>query len=304
MVHVEQIATLPGHQNPVYTVEPSQKPGIIFTAGNDKGVVEWSLRKREFIKVMFPVASSVYSLHCPVNAPILMAGERNGQVDVFDFIQQKITSRLIHHKLPVFDIKSVKSKSEILVASEDGTVSVWNLLTYELLYSFKVSNETVRVIAVSPDEKLVAFGSKDAVIRIYNLTDFSLIEELKEHQLPITSLCFSPDGRFLLSGSRDAQLKAWAVPEFNLHQSVPAHLFAIYDIKFHPVLPYFATASRDKTIKIWDADLKLLKIISIEKGYPNHILSVNKIAWDPETGNLISVSDDKLMMIWNVEFDS
>ena len=97
MVNVERLAELSGHQNPIFTIEPSQKAGIIFTAGNDKGVVEWSLKTQAFIKVMFPVKSSVYALHCPTFKPLLIAGQRNGEAIVFDFEEQKITATLIHH---------------------------------------------------------------------------------------------------------------------------------------------------------------------------------------------------------------
>ena len=303
MIQIQNTATLSGHQNPIYAVENSQKKGIVFTAGNDKGVVEWSVETPGFIKVLFPVASSVYSLHCPKTAPLLLAGERNGQVDVFNFDEQKVSSVLHFHKLPVFDIKSIASKNEVLLSSEDGTVSVWDLTDLKMLYSFKVSDETVRVIGISPDEKTVAFGCKDNTIRVYDLKDYSLIGVLNQHTLPISSLQFSPDGNQLLSGSRDAHLNVWSTADYSLIQSIPAHLFSIYSIAFHPILPYFATASRDKSIKIWDTEkFDLKKTISIEKGYDCHRLSINKIIWEPINNQLISVSDDKLLKIWKVEF--
>ena len=71
---------LTGHQNPIFTAELSQKPGLLFTGGNDKGLVEWSLTKQEFIKVMFPLQSSLYAIHCPAGFPLMFAGLRNGQV--------------------------------------------------------------------------------------------------------------------------------------------------------------------------------------------------------------------------------
>ena len=65
MITVEKIAELTGHGNPIFTLELSQKPGILFTGGNDKGLVEWSLKDFTFIKVMFPVNASIYAIHGP-----------------------------------------------------------------------------------------------------------------------------------------------------------------------------------------------------------------------------------------------
>src|ERR1700712_4597944 len=89
MITVEKTAELTGHSNPIFALTLSQKAGILFTGGNDKGVVEWSLKTNSFIKVMFPVAASVYAIHCPENYPLMFTGLRNGEVLVFDFIKQQ-----------------------------------------------------------------------------------------------------------------------------------------------------------------------------------------------------------------------
>lgn len=303
MITAEKTAELTGHSNPIFTLALSQKPGILFTGGNDKGIVEWSLKNNSFIKVLFPVPASVYAIYCPAGIPYLFAGLRSGDVTVFDFIQQKVIKILNHHTKPVFDIKSVSQKNELLVASEDGTVSIWNMTTLALLHTMTVSDDTVRCIAVSPDEKQVAFGCRDNMVRIYDLEDYSFIKVLSDHTMAVFSIKYSPDGNYLLSGSRDAQIKIWDSRSYKLIQNIPAHLFAVNDIVFHPTKPYFATASMDKTIKIWGADdFKLYKVISREKGYPSHLLSVNKLVWNGEE-ELISVSDDKRVVIWKIELD-
>jgi len=300
---VQKTAELTGHSNPIFTLALSQKPGILFTGGNDKGVVEWSLKTNSFIKVMFPVPASVYAIYCPEGFPYLFAGLRTGDVAVFDFLQQKVVSILKHHTKPVFDIKSVTNKKELLVASEDGTVSIWNIENLHLLHTIRVSNDTVRCISITPNEKQVAFGCRDNQIKIYDVEDYTLIKTLHGHTMAVFSLQYSPAGDYLVSGSRDAQVKIWNTISYNQTQNIPAHLFAINSIAFHPTQPYFATASMDKSIKLWGSDdFKLYKVISREKGHPGHVLSINKLVWN---GNdLISVSDDKRIIVWSIQFDS
>ncbi len=300
---VKKSAELPGHNNPIFALAVSQKPGIIFTGGNDKGVVEWSLENNAFIKVMFPVATSVYSIHCPEGFPLLFAGLRNGEVLVFDFIQQKLLPPLQHHQKPIFDMQSVPEKKELLMASEDGSVSIWNLEDLSLIHTIPVSADTVRSISISTQNKQVAFGCRDNSVRIYDLEDYTQIRTLNDHTLPVFSVAYAPSGKYLVSGSRDAQLKIWDSKTFELIKNIPAHLFAINSIAFHPTEPYFATASMDKSIKIWGSDdFKLYKIISREKGFATHHLSINKIAWSADGSQLVSVSDDKLVMVWDFSF--
>jgi centriolar protein POC1 len=278
MISITKTAELSGHGNPIFTLELSQKPGILFTGGNDKGLVEWSLKTNAFIKVLFPVTASIYAIHCPVGYPLLFAGLRNGDVLVFDFSKQTLLPPLKHHRKPVFDIRSVAGKKELLVASEDGTVSVWSLDTLELLHTIKISHDTIRCMSISPDEKRVAFGCRNNEIKIYDLEDYTPVKTLHGHTMPVFSLQYSKNG------------------------NIPAHLFAVNCIALHPALPYFATASMDKSVKIWGLDdFKLHKTISREKGFESHSLSINKIVWSGD--QLISVSDDKKIMVWDIEFE-
>jgi WD40 repeat protein len=300
---LKHLQTFSGHQNPVYALAFSDKDGIFFSAGNDKGVVEWSLKKKAFVMVKVPVQSSVYVLHNYNNQ--LFIGERSGAFSVYDFIEQKVIARVNAHAKPIFDIKTIKSKNELLTTGEDGTVAVWSLKDFTEIYRFQVAYDTVRCIAISPDETEVAFGCKDHLIRIYNLADYSLKQILEGHKLAVTSLAYHPTGKYLISGSRDAQLNIWNLTHgtnYELTQTIPAHLFTVYNIIFHPTLPYFATSSQDKSIKLWDAEnFKLYKILSLEKAGAGHIHSINKIIWSNDGKYLISTGDDRKVMIWEME---
>jgi WD40 repeat protein len=297
---LKHLQTLPGHQNPVYALANADEYGIFFSAGNDKGVVEWSLLNMAFVKVKMPVQSSVYCLHyCNEQ---LFVGERSGAFSVYDLKEQKVILRINAHTKPIFDIQTVKSKNELLTTGEDGTVAVWSLNDFKEIYRFQVAYNTVRAIAISPEESEVAFGCKDHLIRIYNLADYSLKQSLEGHSLPVTSLAYHPTGKYLISGSRDAQLKIWYLPNYELRETVPAHMFTVYDIAFHPTLPYFATSSQDKSIKLWDAEnFKLYKILSLEKAGFGHSHSINKIIWSHDGKYLISTGDDRQVMVWEME---
>ncbi|WP_316792523.1 WD40 repeat domain-containing protein [Pedobacter frigoris] len=296
---LKHLHTLSGHQNPVYTLINSPKEGYFFSAGNDKGVVEWSLETMSFVKVLVPVQSSVYAMHCYEN--MLFIAQRSGLILVFDLEEQKLKATLSHHKKGVFDLKTLAYKQELLSTGEDGVVAVWSLNDFSLLYHFQVFQDTVRTIAVSKDEKEVALGCKDGIIRIYNSEDYSLSKELNGHKFAVTALQYTPDGSQLISGSRDAQLKFWSLPDYELVNNIPAHMFSVYAVAFHPSLPYFATCSQDKSIKIWGSeDLKLYKIMSLEKTTPGHFHSINKLIWSTDGKYLISTGDDRQVMIWEL----
>jgi WD40 repeat protein len=294
---ITHLHTLSGHQNPIYALANANNSSAFFSAGNDKGVVEWSLETMSFVKVIMPVQSSVYALH--VYQDLLFVAQRSGLILVFDLLEQKVKATLTHHQKGVFDIKTIAYKNEFLSTGEDGTVAVWSLTDFSLLYNFPVIQNTVRTIALSKDEKELALGCKDGMIRIYNSEDYALIKELEGHKFAVTAVQYSPDGSYLISGSRDAQLKIWSLPDYSLRESVPAHMFSVYSIVFHPSLTYFATCSQDKSIKLWDSqNFKLYKILSLEKHTPGHFHSINKLIWTNDGKYLISTGDDRQVMVW------
>lgn len=297
LTHLE---TLAGHQNPIYALSDAAAPDRFYSAGNDKGVVEWSLTDMAFVRVLFPVQSSVYALHRLNN--LLFVGQRSGLILVFNLESNKLVTTLKHHQKGVFDLKTLVAKGELLSTGEDGTVAIWSLKDYSLLYDFPVIAQTTRVISISNDGKEMALGAKDALIRIYNTDDYSLLREVPGHTLPITSLAYAPSGAYMISGSRDAQLKIWSLPDYTLIKNIPAHLFSIYSIAFHPTQPYFATCSQDKSIKLWSSDhFRLLKILSNEKGTQGHFHSINKMIWSQDGRYLISTGDDRHVMIWAMD---
>lgn len=300
-VQIHKAGTLTGHQNPIFAVENGPEASMLFTAGNDKGVVQWNMDTFAFERILYPVQSSVYALHLLSDTTFMVIGTRSGKVMVVDTLTQKLVASLEHHKRPVFDIKSFRNKPELILSSEDGTVSVWDTANFRLLYHFKVAEQTVRTIAISQGEETLVFGTKAGNLKIYNASDYGLMTEILAHTMPVTSLAFSPDGRFLLTGGRDAKLNVLHATDFSVVNSFVPHMFTVYAIKYHPVLPIFATASRDKSIKIWTADdFRLLRIVSFEKGLDGHLLSINDIAWNAHKNQLVSVSDDKKAMVWDV----
>jgi WD40 repeat protein len=292
--------TLSGHQNPIYALSDGLDEQTFYSAGNDKGVVKWSLETMAFVKVLVPVQSSVYALHRFEN--LLFIAQRSGVILIYDLVENLIKATLSFHKKAVFDLKTIPHKQELISTGEDGVVAVWSLKDYSLLYNFPVINDTVRIIAVSNDEGEVAFGCKDGIIRVYSSSDYSLQRELVGHKLPVTALQYSPNGTLLLSGSRDAQLKVWGLPTYEIQNQVAAHMFSIYAIAFHPSAPYFATCSQDKSIKLWGSeDFKLYKILSLDKQTEGHFHSVNKLMWSSDSRYLISTGDDRQVMIWKFE---
>lgn len=290
--------TLDGHQNPIYTLAIDSDRDLLYSAGNDKGIVEWDLKTDTFKRVLCNVPASVYFLQVIPHNNLLLAGLRNGDLLVIKKDEQvSLKAKLQVEKGAIFTIQYIASKHEILAIGEQGKAYVWSLDPMELLYQFDVSKTTVRSSVMNHDEKFMALGDKDGFVYLYDIHDYHLIAKQKVHEGGVSSLAFK--GNELLSGGRDAKLYKLEIPSLQVLDSVVPHMFTVYGIKVINN-DLFCTVSRDKTIKIWNSDLKLQKNISRDKGMESHFLSINAVDFSAQQQLIATAGDDKAIKLWQL----
>lgn len=290
-------STLAGHQNPIFCVEKGYYADTFFTAGNDKGVVEWDIANNVFKRILCAVSSSVYAMRLIPGKAILAIALREGKLLFVDVAEQKLVASLQLGAQAIFALSYMQWKNELLAVGEEGTLYVIDLSTYKSIYNKRISNTTIRAIATDESLGRIALGDKDGTVYLLDSADFHIIADQKLHTMPATSLAFLANK--LLSGGRDAQLVVSDVNQLDSNFSFVPHLFTVYGIYPHPVAPIFATVSRDKSLKFWsNVDFALLRNMSREKLQDGHHLSVNAGAWSDSGQYFFSVSDDKLVKIW------
>jgi WD40 repeat protein len=97
----------------------------------------------------------------------------------------------------------------IAVGSFDGTVSIYDVNTLQLIYHLKQFRRSVASVCFSHDDKLLARGAEGSIV-IFNLSKGTAIHHLKKHSQSIHLLAFSSDDRLLVSGSPD-KIVIWNV---------------------------------------------------------------------------------------------
>ncbi len=293
----KKTAELIGHQHPIYVVENSFKEHIVFTAGGEGAVVEWSLKKRAFIKIMFKMNASIYCLHSVKNPNVIIAGDRSGLLNVFDFEQQKVVYSTSAHTSAIFDIQS--NANYFYSTGEDGYLNTYEFENYQLVNRLKISNESLRTICIVPLQNKILLAGKDQRIYSVDLLTQNIQSIQSSHTLGIFSSALTNANKNMITGSRDAQMKIWDTQNLVEIKNIAAHMYAINDIQVIESLGIIATASMDKSIKIWDEENFNLKQILDLNGMAGHHKSINSIAFTTFENTLLSVGDDRKLIIWN-----
>jgi WD40 repeat protein len=299
-VQVARLHSLRGHNDAIYTLQPSADPAQFFSAAGDGMVVLWDQSKPENGELIARLPNSIYALHYMETLDVLIAGHNYEGIHVLDWQNKKELSSLSLTKAAIFDIQS--HEGLVYVASGDGSVSAVQLETMSRINTVKASEKNARTIAINRRNGDVAIGCSDHFIRVYDRT-LTLKSAWQAHANSVFTLRYTPDQKWLISGSRDARLKVWdASSQYHQVAEVVAHMYAINHLEFSPEGKHFVTCSMDKSIKVWEtAEMKLLKVIDRAR-HAGHGTSVNKLLWSRYNNQLISASDDRSISVWQIIF--
>ena len=167
------------------------------------------------------------------------------------------------HMAKIQDIAFTPDGRQLVSASDDKTIRVWDLAT----------GKTVRIIrgeiapgdpgriyamALSPDGKWLAAGGSTGPecagcgdIRLYDFAAGRLVALLQGHENVVYGLAFSPDGRHLISGSGDKTAIIWDVEARRLFHRLVGHGAEIYTVGFSSDGARAVTGSFDHDLRLW-----------------------------------------------------
>lgn len=291
--------TFTGHRGAVHALEPTSHPDQWLSASADGRVVRWDLREPDRGELVADAAVPVYSLRHDPARKLLFIGNANGGLHVIDLVEREELRLLRQHRKGIFSIVPIGA-DRLLCTGGDGSISLWQLPSMELLRHIPLCDEKVRGAAVSPDGAALALACGDGLVRVLDTKDLNELATIEAHAKGAASVCWHPAKPALFTGGRDGFLRTWRTDKgYSRLLEVPAHRANIYGITFSTDGGSIATASRDKTVRIWNAkDLELLA--KLDLGIGGHTHSVNTVRWCGASA-LLSASDDKRVMLWKAD---
>jgi WD40 repeat protein len=182
--------------------------------------------------------------------------------------------------------------TQIVTASEDGTVRIWDAATAKVIATLRGHTARVESAAFSPDGKCIVTASMDKTARVWDVATAKQIAILEGHEDTVFSAAFSPDGTQIATASEDESMRIWNAATGQaiaiLHQ--PG---AVVSAAFSPDGTRILTAA-DDTAYVWNATT--LKTIAVLNGHPNHI---NGASFSSDGTRVVTASNDGSVRIWD-----
>ena len=187
----------------------------------------------------------------------------------------------------------------ILTGTNDG-LRRWDLMTGEELGRVPLPLHGVRVLAVRPEDGLLAACGNGPNIVLFDLKAGRVRAVLTDTSgwagATMKSLAFSPDGRQLLSAGTGRVVQLWDIESSKLVRELRGHTDDIFAAIFHPDGQRIVSAGRDRMIRVWDAAHgdEMARLLG-------HTYYVFSLSFSPDGTTLASGSGDFTVRLWESE---
>ncbi|KAG1145207.1 hypothetical protein G6F37_005593 [Rhizopus arrhizus] len=202
---------------------------------------------------------------------LIVAGDATGLIQMFDGSSRAILRSFRGHELPTQITQFTINKSNILSASDDKTVRIWDIPTGNNVNLFEEHEDYVRAGVVSQENpNLVISGSYDQTVKLWDMRQPESVMTMN-HGAPVESLLIYPNGGAVIS-SGGPTVKVWDLLSGGrcIH-TLSNFQKTVTSMCFDGAASRLVTGSLDQHIKIYDVqDYKVVHSVK----YPAPILSV------------------------------
>lgn len=216
-------------------------------------------------------------------------GERPGYVhlEVYALTEDKIAIGMDNGNIELWDTRTGKKLSTIRE----------NIKRIELPGMRTAENNSVFILAFSPDGAQLASVSNDATIQLWDTINNAKPITIRNHIGEPTALAFSPDGKTLASGSDKKMLQLWDTATGKLITTFTGHDNWIDALAFSPDGTTLTSASGDGTILFWNirtGDLLSTRITG-------HVTSLDAATFLRDSSRIASIGYNGIITLWDLK---
>jgi hypothetical protein len=245
----------------VYSILLIDKLNILLIGNNQGGIHVIDLNINKEIRYFEAHSNGVFCMYYLQSVNRLLTGGGNGEYILWNasdftvFKKEKISNGKIR-SIAINEIKNI-----VAFASGEKEVLIYNLKTFERLYSFEAHTDAVNAVAFDKSGDFLISGGKDAYLKIWNVNNgFELIKEIPAHNYAIYTIQFNYDGSLFATASRDKTIKIWETKDFNFLKRIDkaqfeGHLNSVNQIVWSTTENIITSCSDDGKLMVWKIQL-------------------------------------------------
>jgi WD40 repeat protein len=198
------------------------------------------------------------------------------------------------HTAAVVDLAFLRGSRDVVTASLDGTVRIWELQSEQQLHIFDVASPVVS-FAVCGEDRFAVLGPDSNRVKLYGLTDGSVMGELESHAVALLDVACSSDGTHVAAAGVDGHVYVWNSVDSTLCAELSGHLGRVSAVALNRDGSQLVSGGDDGTVRIWNV-VEQTELRQFE----GHSGAVNCVAFAPDGTMAVSGGQDRKACIWKV----
>ncbi len=211
------------------------------------------------------------------------------------------------HMAPVTGLAFTPDSKQLVSASNDRTVRVWDMDTGRTARIIRGESApgwgSIYAMALSPDGRWLAVGgylhgtdrALASAVRLHDFASGKVVALLKGHDEIVGTLAFSPDSKRLISASLGERAAIiWDLTTRQQALRLSGHAQAVTAVAFTSDGDRTVTGSKDDTLRLWSAADG--KLIAEMRG---HAGGVGSVAVSPAEELIASGGTDGRILLWD-----
>ncbi len=201
------------------------------------------------------------------------------------------------------DVVFSRDGTQLAVASQDGTVGIYDSNTGNRILEFIASPAGIQRIAFNPTGKRIAVAAGDG-INVWDATTGKQLLTYSGHGEGVRSsgITFSPDGKWIASSGNDGTIKVWDSETGAEIFTLLGHTGSTFGTAFSANGQYLATSSVDRTVKVWKLPKAGEQVPEPLTLYGN-TGAVYQVTFSPDGTRIVSVGRDHVVHIYELKIE-
>lgn len=312
----DEILTLSGHTDLVYSVAWSPDETRLLTAGADQTARIWDARDGRLLRTIDSIGQVVTAAVWSPDGTGVALSTRQRSVVIFAADTGYKLMSLNATQGPVWDLAWSPDGAYLATADESGAILVWSVEKGEVAFTLRGHDTRAVSVAWSPDGRHLASGSKDSTAYVWRATKGVELLAMDDPSGLVTELGWSPDGRTILSaggtwleyGVIDGQIREWDVTTGHEIRALEPALDAYYEVEVSPDGKYLATHHDSQfpgnpnplfdAAFVWDyASGEVITVIPVIQTPDEGFLY--DMAWAPDSRRLVVASSQGIARVYD-----